>query len=145
MGHSLHTKWLGLCSTLATVICLALSTAADAEDSLSSGWQICNQNEEKIWYAVSYVDASDGEWVTRYWFPVDVGECSIVQDTITNRYAYYYATTAFGYVYSGEKPLCVTMLNNGGYRGDGDNCLSELRNFREVDFNGYRARTLTLE
>ncbi|MEO0962755.1 MAG: DUF1036 domain-containing protein [Pseudomonadota bacterium] len=119
----------------------AQATPLDPDSDIKSGWRICNQTPYGVWLAHSIFEA--GTWTTKGWEYVSGKSCFVVQDRLTNRYAYYYADRAHT-SYSGELNLCVDMMIDFTYTDKLESCPISSVKFIEVDFDGRQSHTIDL-
>ena len=111
-----------------------------------NGWRLCNESGlEPVWVAYSYYDQND--WVTGGWRELSDGECTIIQDRITNKTAYYHASTSsLKHVWGKDIEFCVHPSKQFKYFGDKKSCSAgqESYRFNEVDLSGTLVYTSTL-
>ena len=112
---------------MAVVICLILGLGVEGANAQSHssnkrpGWEICNKSSDgKIYVAYSLFE--EGEWVTRGWRNIEMGDCSVIQSEYTNRYAYYYAENESGRDWGGDINFCVHPTKKFEYEGSMGTC-----------------------
>jgi uncharacterized membrane protein len=85
----------------ATAFALLWPAAARAE------FTVCNQTLDVV--NLSIGQKVDGSFQTDGWWTVGVNQCvNVIQDELTNRYVYIYATDAFGHaILPGSTDMCI--------------------------------------
>ena len=114
-------------------------------DSFTSGWRICNKSGyEPVWVAYSFF--ADEQWVTRGWRELDDGDCTVIQDKITNSTAYYHASTSGDEYWGSNIEFCAHPTKKFEYFGDLKDCPSghEYFKFDKVDLKDKTVHTQNL-
>lgn len=100
-------------------------------ESLSRGWQICNQSSKEL-VKVIYNIHEDGKWVKKGWRNVRANNCAVILTRLNTRYVYYYAE-AQNTVWKGGKLFCAHPTRRFSFSGKKCPEGYELYDFIEVD------------
>ncbi|MEM6587383.1 MAG: DUF1036 domain-containing protein [Pseudomonadota bacterium] len=115
-------------------ICLSLPALAQSgsnhsSDNFTSGWRLCNESRHAVVF-VAYSYFANGDWVTKGWRRIDRGKCSVFQNEITNKTAYYYAISEDETAqWDGDVNFCAHPKEQFEYSGDVSSCPSGQKNF----------------